>query len=146
MCIWDCEHCTLWLSSYSHVLIMWVVVFFLIYEDPIDACIKSKGIVGPQSLSLVNSSNLLCKLLWFFFIYIYRLGKWSCVLNNWFDLVESKNFFLNFFHGMKRFADSFIIHLHFFVSVDLWSRSRFPIYYQHHQLLLINLVEEIKFL
>jgi hypothetical protein len=108
-------------------------------------CIKSKGIVGPQSLSLVNSSNLLCKLLWFFFIYIYRLGK-SCVLNNWFDLVESKNFFLNFFHGMKRFADSFIIHLHFFVSVDLWSRSRFPIYYQHHQLLLINLVEEIKFL
>jgi len=90
--------------------------------------------------SLVNSSNLLCKLLCFFFI--YRHGK-SCVLNNWFDLMEYKNFFLNFFHGMKWFADSFSIHLHFFFSVDLWSRSRFPIYYQHHQSLLIWLKKEI---
>ena len=33
------------------------------------------------------------------------------------------------FHGMKWFSDSFIIHMHFFFSVDLWSRTRFPLYF-----------------
>jgi len=81
-------------------------------------CIKSRA---PQSLSVtVNSSNLLCKLLWFFFIYRHA---WKVMCSE--QLIWSC--------GMKWFADSFIIQLHFFFSVDLWSRSRFPIYYQHHQ-------------
>jgi len=61
-------------------------------------CIKSKGIVGPQSLSLVNSSNLLCKLLWFFFIYIYIDLEshvfWTIDLILWNQKISTSTFFM----------------------------------------------------
>jgi hypothetical protein len=108
---------------------MWVVVFFLIYEDPIDACIKSRA---PQSLSVtVNSSNLLLKLLCFFFIYWDMESHvfWTIDLILWNTKISSLTFFMEW----SDFPVASSSTCTFFFFVDLWSRSRFPIYYQHHQ-------------